>query len=536
MGEQVSPSQPPSSPLTPGYFLDRYELLCPLADGGMASVWVARLRGKHGFEKLLAIKTILPHLASDERFQEMFLDEARIASRIEHTNVAQIVDLGEQHDITYLVMEWVDGDSLSRLYRSLKKQNLTLPPHILLRIVADVCGGLHAAHELRDDKGALLGVVHRDVSPQNILASTRGVAKLIDFGIAKAAGRLGGETSAGLMKGKIHYMAPEQALGIDVDRRADIFAVGALLYHYLSGSPPFDGPNQLAILNRLNSKQPPMPLPSSVHPTVAAIIKRCLAHSRDERFATAAELQAALESAMIESRLTCTQAQVADFVGEHGASRTASRKEAIELALSAAAERARIRAVLRPNPEASETGVLASATDFQKTETGRPPAYDSLPPSAATLGSATIEPIATSAQSPRSHRALLLVVAAASLVVAVLAIVFVVMRQGAPPPVAAAPVDKPTSELAPTKAAASPPPTSTENIPVLEADSLPMSASTVVAIKPQAPSSAALPVASAPASSASASPAGESSLRKAKASSASRSPSISPEKSTPQSS
>lgn len=507
MGEQVSPSQPPSSPLTPGYFLDRYELLCPLADGGMASVWVARLRGKHGFEKLLAIKTILPHLAADERFQEMFLDEARIASRIEHTNVAQIVDLGEQHDITYLVMEWVDGDSLSRLYRSLKKKGMTLPAHILLRIVADVCGGLHAAHELRDDKGVLLGVVHRDVSPQNILASTRGVAKLIDFGIAKAANRLGGETNAGLMKGKIHYMAPEQALGSEVDRRADIFAVGALLYHYLSGAPPFDGANQLAILNRLSSKQPPMPLPESVHPTVAAIIQRCLAHDPDKRYATAAELQSALESAMIEARLTCTQAQVAEFVGEHGASRTASRKEAIDLALSAAAERARVRAVLRPNPEASATGVLASSTDFQKTDSIRPPAYDSLPPSApsATLGSATLEHAAVPTQAPRSHRAFL-VLGAASLVAAIIVVLFVVLRHPAAPPVVAAAVTKPTTELAPKKPIATAAPTSTENIPVLEADSLPLSASTV-AVKPQTQASVAAPSASAPTTSASASPA-----------------------------
>src|ERR1019366_8718221 len=218
-----SPSSPPSSPLMPGYFLDRYELLCPLADGGMASVWVARLRGKHGFEKLCAIKTILPQFASDGRFQEMFVDEARIEARIEHPHVAQIIDVGEQHDITYLVMEWVDGDSLSRLVRTLKKKDAPLPHHVLLRIVADVCGGLHAAHELKDERGALLGVVHRDVSPQNILVGSRGVAKLIDFGIAKARDRLTGDTNPGLMKGKIHYTAPEQAHGVEVDRRADVF-------------------------------------------------------------------------------------------------------------------------------------------------------------------------------------------------------------------------------------------------------------------------------------------------------------------------
>jgi serine/threonine-protein kinase len=238
---------------------------------------------------------------------------------------------------------------------------------MLLRIVADACGGLHAAHELRDEQGALLNVVHRDVSPQNILVSQRGIAKLIDFGIAKARDRVIGDTNAGLLKGKIHYMAPEQALGGAVDRRADVFAAGAILYHYLAGAPPFDGPNQLAVLNRLTMGQPPAPLPPSVPPAVASIVMRALAYSRDDRFATAADLQAAIESAMIESKLTCTQAQVASFAAEHGATRTASRKEAIDLALSAAAERARVRDVLRPNPDKSATGVLASDTDFQST-------------------------------------------------------------------------------------------------------------------------------------------------------------------------
>src|SRR5207247_8603507 len=135
------------------------------------------------------------------------------------------------------------------------------------------CGGLHAAHELTDATGHSLDLVHRDVSPQNILLSPNGVAKLIDFGIAKARGRLGEDTNAGLLKGKIHYMAPEQATGRHVDRRADVFSLGAILYHLLSGKPPFDGANQLAILHRLTSKQPPMPLPPTVHPSIAAVVR-----------------------------------------------------------------------------------------------------------------------------------------------------------------------------------------------------------------------------------------------------------------------
>jgi len=461
----------------PGYFLDRYELLCPIADGGMASVWVARLRGKHGFEKLLAIKTILPQFAADERFQEMFLDEARIASRIEHANVAQIVDVGEQHDVTYLVMEWVDGDSLSRLYRSLKKNNVALPMNVLLRIVADACGGLHAAHELKDERGALLGVVHRDVSPQNILVSSRGMAKLIDFGIAKAQGRVIADTNAGLLKGKIHYMAPEQALGGAVDRRADVFAVGALLYHYLAGEPPFDGPNQLAILKRLTSTQPAAPLPPSVPPPVAALVMRALALSADERFATAADLQAAIESAMIESRLTCTQAQVAAFVGEHGASRTASRKEAIDLALSAAAERARVRDVLRPNPEKSATGVLASDADFQRSgevnvgdrPSSAPPPAMPLPPNS--------EPIDVVVVDAAPRKGTIALVAAGILLVGLAAggaAAFVIATRRAPPPTSAAAATATATATAThavtAKATATP---TVDDVPGIDPDSLP---------------------------------------------------------------
>jgi serine/threonine protein kinase len=354
----AAPSRP--SPLVPGYYLDRYELLCPLAEGGMGSVWVSRLIGKHGFEKHVAIKTLLPQFATDDRFRTMFLDEARIASRIQHTNVAQILDLGEQHEILYLVMEYVDGDSLSRLARALARKKMQIPQNILLRAVADACGGLHAAHELAGPDGAPLGVVHRDVSPQNILISTLGTSKLIDFGIAKARDRAGGDTNAGILKGKLNYMAPEQAIGATMDRRTDIFAVGAVLYHLLAGHPPFEGENQLATLHKLTSTQPPTPMPKSVPPAVVAVVKRALARKREERFRSAAELQAAIEAAMLQSHLTCTTSEVARFVKEHLAERMAKRKAAIDLALAAAAERQRIREKLRP--PMSEASMVQSAS------------------------------------------------------------------------------------------------------------------------------------------------------------------------------
>jgi serine/threonine protein kinase len=336
-------------------------MLCPIATGGMAQVWVARLHGKHGFEKLVAIKSILPKYAEDQRFQQMFLDEARIASKIEHTNVAQILDLGEEHHVLFLAMEWVDGESLSKLARAVERRGTRIPTGILARVLADTLGGLHAAHELRGDDGHLLGVVHRDISPQNILISTKGAAKLIDFGIAKARDRVAEDTNAGLLKGKIHYMAPEQANGSDVDRRADLWAIGATLYHLLTGRPPFEGENQLATLHLLTSGKPPAPLPPFVPRAVAEVVERSLAFDANERYATAADMQAALEHAMVESRTVATQADVARYVTEQLADRNRARREAVDLAVAAAKERARVDLLLRPGDRTSSIPVTPAA-------------------------------------------------------------------------------------------------------------------------------------------------------------------------------
>jgi serine/threonine protein kinase len=351
-----------SSNLAPGYKLDRYELLCPIAEGGMASVWVARQRGKHGFEKLVAIKTILPAFASDPRFQEMFLDEARIASRIEHPNVTQILDLGEEHEVLYLAMEYVDGDALSRLNHACVRAGIKIPHGVLLRILADTCAGLHEAHEMMDSSGRPLEVVHRDVSPHNILVSSKGVAKLIDFGIAKARSRAGGETNSGVLKGKTQYMAPEQAQGTGVDRRADIWAIGVVLYYLLSGKPPYEAENQLATLHLLASGRPPMPLPATVHPAIAAVVRKALWHAPESRYQTAAELREAIERAMVEAKVPTSQADVAAFAVKHLAERAERRRQAIELALAAAAERRRVEDLLKPPSEQSASGVTPAAT------------------------------------------------------------------------------------------------------------------------------------------------------------------------------
>jgi len=331
--------EPYSSALAPGFKLDRYELLCPIAQGGMAEVWTARQTGKHGFEKLVAVKTILPKFADDERFQRMFLDEAHVSSRIEHPNVAQIFDVGEQDDITYLVMEYVDGDALSTLHRAAQSHGVGIPHGILLRLMMEVCGGLHAAHELRMADGQYAGVVHRDVSPHNILVSTKGAAKLIDFGLAKALDRIADETSAGTVKGKVRYMAPEQVLGPAVDRRADVWAAGATLYHLLSGEPPYEADTDVDVVRALMSGRPPRRLGPAAHPAVEAVVLRSLAWRPDDRFATARDFQRALEEAMRGARLETSASDVASFLAERVGDRAQQRQEAITLGMREASER-----------------------------------------------------------------------------------------------------------------------------------------------------------------------------------------------------
>lgn len=346
----------------------------------MASVWVARQRGKHGFEKLVAIKTILPKFAADPRFHEMFLDEARIASRIEHLNVAQIFDLGEEHDVLYMAMEYVDGEALSKLNRACQKRGVKIPPGVVMRVLADACSGLHEAHELREGARPL-DIVHRDVSPHNVLVTSRGIAKLIDFGIAKARSRVGNDTNSGVLKGKIQYMAPEQALGRPVDRRADVWAVGAILYHLLAGKPAYEGDNQLATLHLLGSGRPPVPLPDAVHPSIRGVVRKALAHAAENRYQTAAELREAIEDAMIEAMVPTTTADVAAFASQHLAERAEKRKASIELALAAAAERERVAALLKPPSERTSSGMLGTAA----TPSGVVNTPGASPPSSARL-------------------------------------------------------------------------------------------------------------------------------------------------------
>jgi serine/threonine-protein kinase len=322
--------------LAPGMVLGRYELLLPVAQGGMATVWAARQRGTRGFNKTVAIKTMLPALSDDAQFEQMFLDEAALAARIHHPNVAEILDLGEQDDVLYIVMEWVEGEALSVIHKAAKRNHAQIPLRLALRIVRQAAAALHAAHELRDENDTPLHLVHRDVSPQNILCTYDGLVKLVDFGVAKAVGRAGGETTAGQLKGKVPYMSPEQARGGVVDRRTDVFALGIVLYKLTTGLHPFLGDNDIATMRNIISR--PLIPPRLKNPAfpveVEQILLRSLQKDPEKRYPNMAEVGQAVERVL--GGMGVGDDDLGVFVrstmGDHGTKRRASIRDAVRAA------------------------------------------------------------------------------------------------------------------------------------------------------------------------------------------------------------
>jgi eukaryotic-like serine/threonine-protein kinase len=296
--------------------IEKYELSRCVARGGMGSVWAAKLHGPHGFEKIVAIKTVLPELAGDARVRAMFLDEARLASAIEHRNVAHVLDFLEHEGALYIVLEWIDGIALMALHERLARLGARIPIGIALRILADVCAGLHAAHELTYANGEPCGVVHRDVSPHNVLVAGEGSAKLIDFGVAKTRLRVAPDSAFGELRGRLAFMAPEQARSDQLDRRADIWSVGASLFYVIAGHGPFGVCERTEGLRSLFMGAPPLPPPPNAHPAVASILSGCLALRREDRFPTAEHLGSAIEEAIEQMGVAGTARDVAEFLAD----------------------------------------------------------------------------------------------------------------------------------------------------------------------------------------------------------------------------
>jgi serine/threonine-protein kinase len=280
----------------------KYSLFARLGRGGMADVFLAVARGPMGFNKLTVIKRLLPSLAEEASFRDMFLDEARLAARLNHPNVVQTIEVGQQDGAYFIAMEYLDGQPLNLVVREASKQQKMLEPAFCVRLMCDALQGLHYAHELSDYDGTPLGVVHRDVSPHNIFITYDGQVKLVDFGIAKVINS-SAQTEIGVLKGKVSYMAPEQARGEVLDRRADVFAAGIVLWELLAGKRLFSG-ESAAMLHRLLYL--PIPRLKEVHPEIDArldeIVARALEKERDARYQTASDLRNDLEAWLSEQR------------------------------------------------------------------------------------------------------------------------------------------------------------------------------------------------------------------------------------------
>jgi hypothetical protein len=315
-----------------GMRLGRYELLAPLASGGMAQVWIARLAGEHGFERLVAIKTMRPEHSQNEAFRRMFLDEARLAARIAHANVVEVLDLGEDQGVVYQAMPLVEGDSIAGLLvRRKQLGSRGLPPGVAARLIADALCGLHRAHQLVDEDGRSLNLVHRDVSPQNVLVGVDGVAKIADFGVAKARLRLADETEAGQVKGKFAYMAPEQLERRTVDRRADVFSVGVVLWESLTGKRLFGGIDLLDTIAKV--REAPIPDPRTRQPAIpealAEATMRALSRDPSLRFETAAAMSAAVEDAARDGGVMTTARELGVLVADLCREELERRRDAV---------------------------------------------------------------------------------------------------------------------------------------------------------------------------------------------------------------
>ncbi|HEY1957848.1 MAG TPA: serine/threonine-protein kinase [Polyangiaceae bacterium] len=315
MNQAQAPS-PLERTVLPGTRLGRYEIITHLAAGGMATVFLARLHGVAGFQRLVAIKLLHPHIAADQQFTTMFLDEARLAARIRHPNVVPTVDLQHGPEGHYLVMEFIEGESLLGLLRQTVKLNKPMPAGVAIRIMLDALAGLHAAHELTGDSGEGLQLVHRDVSPHNILVGVDGIARIVDFGIARAEERIG-TTRDGQVKGKLAYMAPEQTSGENVDRRVDVFTAGIVLFESLTGRRLFRGATDAEVLRNLIDK--PIPRLREVSPgypqALEDVVSRALQRDPEARFDTASDFAEALEQAA-EPLGIATPKQVGAYVRE----------------------------------------------------------------------------------------------------------------------------------------------------------------------------------------------------------------------------
>jgi len=348
----------------------------------MATVYLGRISGAGGFQRFVAIKRLHPHLAREPEFIQMFLDEARLAARIHHPNVVPILEIGATDNGYYLVMEYVEGDTLARLVTFPGRERKPVPLPIAGRIMVDMLTGLHAAHELADDEGHPLQIVHRDVSPQNVLVGVDGSSRLSDFGVARATSKLS-TTQNGQLKGKLAYMAPEQARGIkDIDRRADVFAAGVVMWEALTGQRLFRGDGEADTFNKVLNE--PIPLLGTAlptpPPTLERVLSRALNRDREARYPTAAAFADDVEQAVREVGPVGTHRDVAKYLQSVLGTEIAQQRDAVRSWL--ARDPSRPRGLGTPSPPSVRaSSAVSGVTPRGLRSDGTPSSDGLLPPS-----------------------------------------------------------------------------------------------------------------------------------------------------------
>ncbi len=383
--------------------LGRYELLARLATGGMGEIFLARLEGAAGFEKLYVVKRILPHLADDARFRQMLIAEAQIAAKMAHGNICQVYELGETAGQLYIVMEYLEGVTMLPLMRRASKTQAHLELGFVAAVAQQTCDALHYAHELKDRGGEMLGLVHRDVTPSNIFLTDSGVVKVLDFGIAKAKGASSTKTEDGAVKGKYAYMAPEQLRGGAIDRRVDLFAFGVVLYEMVALRRLFQRKTDYLTFRAVMEQ----PIPDirryrpDIPDSVANVLVRALDRDPAQRFDTARQLGSALLDAMSDAgQRPWTQGDTGDFVKANFAQEMAKRSKQVASAVhrtQSGGAAARTTMPLIAHDEGPSYEVDSDEDEFPSVETD----VDAAPPFVVTNAEPVVtDPFAASTPPP----------------------------------------------------------------------------------------------------------------------------------------
>lgn len=410
------PSIPPRSVSGETPIASRYRDLVELGSGGMGDVYLSVVQGPAGFSKLLVVKRLRVPLAQDPELLGMFLTEARIAARLNHPNVVQTIEVGFDGQRHFIAMEYLDGQSLQAVLRKAASVG-GMPMAMQLRILAETCAGLHYAHELTDLDGRLLGVVHRDATPHNVFVTYDGQVKIVDFGIAKVED--GERTRTGVLKGKVPYMAPEQIDGEPVDRRTDVFAVGAMLWHAATGQRLWKGLSDVQVMTRVHTGTVPSPreINRLVPEKLDAIVRKAMAHRREDRYATCADLQADLEAFIDETGPRTT----ARDVGKFTANLFAEERTQLKIVIDSQLKKLRDSDVAGPLPT---TGIPPGTLSVAAVQTNLSPHVDTSPEGMPVISAEHAKALASA--NERKSRGWLAV--AAALVLLMIGGTFVVRR------------------------------------------------------------------------------------------------------------